>query len=91
MSIVGLSICQELALDEDDEDRENREGGDLLTGSLLQQGEVQTPVDLSNALMKALKVGGDDRAEPTPTHSKNQDNKRKNTITSMPKNPCSPC
>ena len=76
MCMLGLSICQELALDEDEEDRDKGEGGDSLAGSLLRE-EVQTPVQLSNALMKALKVGGDDRVGPSPTQPKNQDNKRK--------------
>ena len=71
---IGLSIFQELALDADEDERESV---DLLTGSLLQKEAVQTPVQLSNALMKALKVGGDDRAEPASTQTKKQDNKRK--------------
>ena len=79
--ISGLSICQELALDEDEEEGREEEGGEQEdpTGSLLHTGEVQTPVQLSNALMKALKVGGADKAGPTQTQQqpKNQDDKRK--------------
>ncbi len=79
----GLSICKELALDEDEDEGKEEEKGEQtdLTSSLLQAGEVQTPVQLGNALMKALKVGGDDRAGPTPTQQrpKNQDGKRKYT------------
>ena len=79
--ILGLSICQELALDEDEEEGREVVGGE--GNDLLHTGEVQTPVQLSNALMKALKVGrDDDRAEPTPTQQqpKNQDDGRKNGI-----------
>lgn len=64
-------------MDEDEE--EGREEGGDLASSLLQPGEVHTPVQLGNALMKALKVGGDDRAGPTPPQQQpnNQDEKRK--------------
>ena len=65
-------------MDEDEEEGREKEKTDLTT-SLLQPGEVQTPVQLSNALMKALKVGGEDRVGPTPTQQqqpKNQDEKR---------------
>lgn len=71
---TGLSICQELALDEDD-----GVGEADAVSSLLQDGEMQTPVQLSNALMKALKVGGDERAEST-SESKNQESKRTSKI-----------
>lgn len=68
-------------MDEDEEEGREEEGGEQEdpTGSLLHTGEVQTPVQLSNALMKALKVGGADKAGPTPTQQqpKNQDDKRK--------------
>lgn len=73
-----MSICQELALDEDEEEGREEGGED---DDLLHTGEVQTPVQLSNALMKALKVGGDDGAGPVPTQQpKNQDDRRKNVI-----------
>lgn len=72
---TGLSIFQELALDADEDERET---DSLLASSLLQREAVQTPVQLSNALMKALKVGGDDKAEPVSTQTKNQDKKREN-------------
>ena len=67
---------------DEDEEEGREEGGkkDNPASSLLQAGEVQTPVQLSNALMKALKVGGDDRAGPTLTQQqqpKNRDDKRK--------------
>ena len=76
--MLGLSICQELALDEDEEEQRDEEKGDLLVSSLLQSGEVQTPVQLSNVLMKALKVGRNDKAvEQTSTPTKNQDEERK--------------
>lgn len=76
MLCTGLSIFQELALDADEDERE---GESSLAGSLLKGEAVQTPVQLSNALMKALKVGGDDKAEPAPTQTKIQGNKRKTT------------
>jgi hypothetical protein len=70
-------------LDEDDDEGREEERGEQTdpTSSLLQAGEVQTPVQLGNALMKALKVGGDDRAGPTLTQQqpKNKDEKRKYT------------
>ena len=81
--ISGLSICKELALDEDEEEGKEEEKTDLTATSLLQAREVQTPVQLGNALMKALKVGGDDRAGPIPTRQqqpKNQDEKRNTNL-----------
>ena len=69
---TGLSICQELALDEDDGERSLEE--DDPVSSLLHEAEVQTPVQLSSVLMKALKVGGGERVEPT-SEVKNQNTK----------------
>lgn len=65
-------------MDEDeDEDGDKRQENDLAANSLLQGEVAQTPVQLSNALMKALNVGGGERAEPTPPQPKNSDNKSK--------------
>ena len=74
---AGLSIFQELALDVDEEEGEAGPEEDDVASTLLHRGEVRTPVQLSNALMKALKVGGDEGAESATSQSKNQDNKRK--------------
>lgn len=46
--LTGVSICQELDLDEEESEAKN----ELFSSS------VETPSQLSNALMKALKVGG---------------------------------
>lgn len=70
-------------MDEDEEEGKEEDKTDLTATSLLQAREVQTPVQLGNALMKALKVGGDDRAGPIPTRQrqpKNQDEKRNTNL-----------
>lgn len=57
---TGLSICQ--ALDEDEDEPDNLKttggGGDLLSS------KVKNPAELSNALLKALKVGKEESAQP---------------------------
>ena len=71
-------------MDEDEDEGKEEDKMDLTATSLLQAREVQTPVQLGNALMKALKVGGDDRVGPIPTRQqqqpKNQDEKRNTNL-----------
>ena len=73
---TGLSIFQELALDVDDEEGKAGPEEDEVASTLLHRGEVHTPVQLSNALMKALKVGGDEKAESVSSQPKSQDKRK---------------
>jgi len=62
---TGVSICQELDLDE--EDGRGGAGGikESLSTSLLAPDEVSSPTQLSNALLKVLGVNGHETAKPS--------------------------
>lgn len=62
---TGVSICQELDIDED-------EGGirESLSTSLLAHEAMNSPTQLSNALLKVLGVNG--RSDPTPAAEPSQ-------------------
>ena len=68
-----------MALDADEEDEEGGHAEESAIGFLIHPEKAKTPVQLSNVLMKALKMGGDEKAESVSPQTKNQD-KRKFTL-----------
>ena len=55
---LGLSICQELTRDEEDEQRSS--------------GDVQSPSEVGSVLRKVLNIGGAEDKQPTQDGGKQQ-------------------